>query len=643
MTGRTLSSAAAVCGLPDPMEIADRLSALPTAEVGACSHYAGALAVSLFQGAHTAQDAAALTGRAWSTGTAAVTAIGQTGMAAMSARSVLTDLSGALDGVRATMQQVETLAHPVVADAEAALQQAGFDAATGRASSAPVTGSPFPLSSPTGTTVDGTPGVLTPIVAAALDRLRGLQARLDAAVEELVPTTRTDPRDLLQRLPARAPSPTPAGTGLADAALDGAAALTGTVAATVGALGAVAGGLLARGAAGASARAGLAVTDAVRAAVTTAGAAVSDRVAAARDSLAASVTSVPATAAASDADARARLAADLGSTDPATSRRAEHIQAALDRAAAAGQTVQLLAYTPATSTSQGSAAIGIGDMGTADSVTTMVPGVFNSADDMSGALGEAERLQTEAHRRSPGGSTAVVAWFGYDVPATTGYTPDRVGNIGSATDDQAAVAGAAALKADLSRFRQYAPDTARQVVVGHSMGSVVVSAAAAQGAVIDDLVLVGSPGASRLADSARDYPHVAPGHTWVLALDDPVTRPEIDGLAGAADALSKLSRLASLDPRVKVELLGDLVTDPPGSQFGPDPAAADFGATQIDPGTDGSPTSPGGVLEALAPPAAWGARMGNHFTSSYFSGSALTAIADITAGHAADVRTKPGR
>lgn len=598
MTAPVLAAAAAVCRVPDPTPIVDRLARLPIDELARGAQYASATAVALYQGSRSAQTAASATSAAWSSGRTAVTAIGQTAMAAMASRAAMDTLSGALGGARATMAQLQFQARAVVTESESALLAKGFDPSTGRAD-APVTQLPFPLSSPSGTTIDGTPALLLPLVSAAHDRLRGLEARLESALQELVTVLRVDPRDMLQRLPALPP-----------------ATSTAVMASRPG----------------------------DPAGSTSSGAAPTDT--AARPDAA--------TASEADAQARARLATDLESTDETTRDRAASVHAALADAEKSGQPVQLLAYTSATETDQGTAAIGIGDLGSADTVTTMVPGVQNSPDDMFGALSEAARLQAETHRRSPGENTAVVAWFGYDIPATNGYTPDRPGNTVAAADDRAAVAGAQTLTADITRFRRYAPDTARQVVIGHSMGSVVVSAAAAQGAVIDDVILLGSPGASRNADSVHDYPNVPAGHTWVLALDDFITRPEIDIGAGAVDAVLKLSQLVSLDPRATLALAAQMVTDPPGSQFGPDPAAADFGASTIDARSSRPEHSLGqwfGRTSFVPAPLHLSGAMAaneiddffNHPQGNYLSGSALTAIADITAGHVSDVPTKPGR
>lgn len=653
MTAPVLSAAAATCGVPDPAVVADRIAALPVDQLATCAQIAAAAAVALYQGARAAQSAAAGTRAAWSTGDSAVTAIGQTGMAAMAARATMDTYSGAIGGARATMAQLQFQSRAVVSESEAALLALGFDATTGKVPGK-TTHLAYPLSDPAGTTVDTTPAAVLPAVTAARDRLDSLQARLESALHELALATRIDPRDMLQRLPALPPAAdvTTPGPGLADVAGQGFDLLTNAVALTVGTLGAAVGSALAGGAAGAGAPAGTALADAVRGAASALGGAVQSAVNA-FDTVA---VEAPSTAAQADTAARARLEADRSSPIPVTRDRAEAIHHALEQAAASGETVHLLTYTAATATEQGTAAIAVGDMGTADTVTTMVPGVMNSPDDMSGALGQAAQLRAEAHRRSPGQSSAVVAWFGYDIPLTSGHTPDRIGNSLSAGDDEAAVAGGAKLAADLSRFRSYAPDTARQVVIGHSMGSVVASAAAAQGATIDDLILLGSPGASTLADSTRDYPNVAAGHTWVVALDDPVTRPEADLLAAVAHAGKRLPDANSLNPIRKAQYIGTSIKDLFSSPLGTDPADADFGARVVDAhGSRPEHSLADWLFQASRYVRAPGALPltalvaneiddgMNHSSGVYLSGTALTAIADIAVGHAADAPTKPGR
>ncbi|WP_166442043.1 alpha/beta hydrolase [Nakamurella flava] len=652
MSGTVLSAAAAACRVPDPGVIADRIERLPVDELATCAQFANAASVALFQGSKAAQSAAGVTASGWTTGRSAVTAIGQTAMAAMAGRATMDAMAGAIGGARATFAQLQFQSQATVVEAESALTAAGFDPSTGRVANAPATTLPYPLSNPSGTTIDGTAATVLPTVTAAHERLTALEARLESALRELVTVLRTDPRDMLQRIPQLPPdsAPTIAGPGLSDLAHHGFDLMTDAAALTIGALGAAIGSALAGGKAGSGANIGGVLVDATR----RTGAALEAAVQSAARSVDDIMAPAPATATQADAEARARLEADLASPERVTRHRAVNIHAALVQAEASGQAVQLLTYTPATASSQGTAAIGIGDMGAADTVTTMVPGVQNSADDMSGALGEASRLQTEAHRRSPGQTTAVVAWFGYDIPLTNGYTPDRIANIAAAEDDRAAVAGGAALASDLSRFRLYAPDTARQVVIGHSMGSVVASAAAVRGAVIDDLVLLGSPGASRLADTVRDYPGVPTGHTHVVALDDPVTRSGLDNVAMASDLVSKATRLATSRVNDLPQAMAEMITDPAGPQFGPDPAAAPFGASVIDANaghsdhtisTVGSYAAP--LFGLAAPLIGYAADQAddlqNHPQSVYLGDEALTAVADITVGNIADVPIKPGR
>ena len=105
----------------------------------------------------------------------------------------------------------------------------------------------------------------------------------------------------------------------------------------------------------------------------------------------------------------------------------------------------------------------------------------------------------------------MVAWYGYDIPlsAIGGVPVTPVGHHRRTPRPRwttAARAGGALLVRDIAQFRQWAPDTARFIGMGFSMGSTTVSAAAARGAGFDDLVLLGSPGAGTEVETAADYP-----------------------------------------------------------------------------------------------------------------------------------------
>lgn len=330
-----------------------------------------------------------------------------------------------------------------------------------------------------------------------------------------------------------------------------------------------------------------------------------------------------------------RLAVDLQSTDQAVRGAAQGVQAALERARADGRVAQLLVYEPASPTSQGRAAISVGDISTADNVVTMAPGVSSSLVEMGDGVHDALTLAGRTGELDPGRQTAVVAWYGYQAPlAVDGGTPMRlpesIANVTAATNDLYARIGGQQLVDDLARFRAMAPAGARFVGYGHSMGATLMSAAAARGAGFDDVILAGSPGASVGVDSVADYPDMAPGHVWVNSLDvDPITTGVTDALAGGLLGLIPVVPLVQPTP------------------FGPDPADADFGAHVLDVPSNAPDirVQVGGPLGGLAE------FIGNEVTAlrlhhdggNYLTGPSLDAMAAIAVGAYDGVPTRPGR
>src|SRR5450759_1239355 len=143
-----------------------------------------------------------------------------------------------------------------------------------------------------------------------------------------------------------------------------------------------------------------------------------------------------------------------------------------------------------------------GDLGTADRLAVLVPGVSTTADNFNTGLGgvrvrapavQAKALYDATRVAAPGQHVAVIAWLGYDAPQGVGRTAAR---------EELARAGATALDrfaADLALMRP----KARVTLIGHSYGSVVTGlAAAGLPSQVKDLVAVGSPGmgVSRAAD-----------------------------------------------------------------------------------------------------------------------------------------------
>lgn len=337
-----------------------------------------------------------------------------------------------------------------------------------------------------------------------------------------------------------------------------------------------------------------------------------------------------------DALTTARLTADLHSTEVATVLMALGVTGALARARDNGSQAALLVYESASAQGQGRAAISVGDLAAADHVAIVVPGIGNAPAAMADAVSDATALRAEAQRQAPTGATAVVAWYGYDIPlsslAGVPVSPvTTIGNAAAATDDGNARSGGAALMSDLAGFRQLAPGTARWVAIGFSMGSTTVSAAAAGSGTLDDIVLLGSPGASTEVSSAADYRAVTPEHTFVTSFDqDPVTNGQTDLLAALAGAALRFP--------------------PQTAPFGPDPATRAFGAQVIDAPSNAAvvqvdldlgPLDPLGLTSVLTNEVL--DLRAHHQQGNYLGGQSLEAVAAVVIGHYSDVPIKPGR
>jgi pimeloyl-ACP methyl ester carboxylesterase len=164
-----------------------------------------------------------------------------------------------------------------------------------------------------------------------------------------------------------------------------------------------------------------------------------------------------------------------------------------------GQRRQFLAFDPR---GNGRIVEVFGDLGAADRIAVLVPGVSTRANNFNTGLGDVRDRAPAVQARAlydatvaarPSQHVAVIAWLGYDAPQGVGR---------SAAREELAHAGATALHTftqDLATMRPAAQVT----VIGHSYGSVVAGVAAARlPAQVKDIVVVGSPGmgVSRAAD-----------------------------------------------------------------------------------------------------------------------------------------------
>lgn len=185
------------------------------------------------------------------------------------------------------------------------------------------------------------------------------------------------------------------------------------------------------------------------------------------------------------------------------------------------------------------AAVAVGDLDTADHVAVLVPGMNSDVTgDLRALARDAARVRATAEPLTPPGETvAVVAWLGYLTPSLTGVASERRARVGA----QQLIP---ALRGIRARARPV-----HLTLVGHSYGSLTAGLAVQEGAPVDDLVVVGSPGvgvarASQLGLARR---HVLVGEArGDLAAD--LGRFEVDPGSGGFGA-SELPTRKGVDSR----------------------------------------------------------------------------------------------
>ncbi|MEU1604277.1 alpha/beta hydrolase [Micromonospora matsumotoense] len=206
----------------------------------------------------------------------------------------------------------------------------------------------------------------------------------------------------------------------------------------------------------------------------------------------------------------------------------------------------------------GRAIVTLGNPDRAGRVLTYVPGMTSDLADVPGELSRAARVQARCTALAPGEETAAVLWLDYDAPD---FLPE------ASSPAQARDAGPA-----LHRFQEGLRAThdgpaARQTVLGHSYGSLVVgSAARDHGLAADALAFVGSPGVGVDRAGALGLP---PERVWSSTAGDDViglVEPPRDLAGRAVLAASPLASAAWL-----------LRPDDHQLWFGHDPSDPGFG------------------------------------------------------------------
>ncbi|WP_433535722.1 alpha/beta hydrolase [Micromonospora sp. CA-249363] len=239
----------------------------------------------------------------------------------------------------------------------------------------------------------------------------------------------------------------------------------------------------------------------------------------------------------------------------ALAARLAGLDALTERLAGGAPRAYLLGLDP---TGEGRVVVALDDPDHADRVLTYVPGMTAGLDDAPGELGRAARVLARCAALAPGERSAAVLWLDYDAPDFL---------TEAASSGQARDAGPA-----LHRFQEGLRAThegppARQTVLGHSYGSLVVGVAAREhGLAADALMFVGSPG---VGVAHADELGVPAGQVWASRAPDDVIR--------LARPVDELGRPALLGAAPLAAVLA--WPDRPGSElwFGHDPADAGFG------------------------------------------------------------------
>ncbi|MEU8029679.1 alpha/beta hydrolase [Streptomyces sp. NPDC049099] len=184
----------------------------------------------------------------------------------------------------------------------------------------------------------------------------------------------------------------------------------------------------------------------------------------------------------------------------------------------------------------------LGDLAHADHLAVLVPGSDTSLDTYARFHRAAAALYTDLTHRAPQHThVAVIAWLGYETPATVSTALTT-----TARADEAAPR----LRAFVRHLRAATPPRTHVSLLCHSYGSVVCGRAA-PGLDADDMVLIGSPGTG--ADSAA-------------ALH---TRARVWAARGSDDWVEHV-------PHVRAHLFGTTLG------IGTDPVSGAFGARVFD-------------------------------------------------------------
>ncbi|MGS2613376.1 alpha/beta hydrolase [Micromonospora sp. LZ34] len=223
----------------------------------------------------------------------------------------------------------------------------------------------------------------------------------------------------------------------------------------------------------------------------------------------------------------------------------------------------LLGLDPA---GEGRAVVALGNPDRSSRVLTYVPGMTAGLDDAPGELDRAARVLARCTALDPAEETAAVLWLDYDAPD---FLHEAV------WPGQARDAGPALHWFQEGLRATHEGPPARQTVLGHSYGSLVVGNAAREhGLAADALVFVGSPGVGVAHAADLGLPA---GQVWASTAADDVIR-----LARPPDELARRGLVGAAPLGATLGLAG-------GHElwFGRDPTDPGFGARTFPSGRHG--------------------------------------------------------
>jgi uncharacterized protein YukE len=168
---------------------------------------------------------------------------------------------------------------------------------------------------------------------------------------------------------------------------------------------------------------------------------------------------------------------------------------------------QLWLYDPRAFDGDGRVAVSVGDLDTADDVAVFTPGINTDMADTASYARKMTNLYESARYNGDGSAVATMFWLGYDAP--DGPTDTATLTEGRAEDGGRQLADA------IDGLRASRPDDpAHLTAIGHSYGSTTTSYAVKEHRLdVDDVALIGSPGAGPADDAAsfgigRDHVYV---------------------------------------------------------------------------------------------------------------------------------------